>query len=1105
MAAIRSDYSIAERLARQYVDPMGFEKGIWGWMRFCLITITAAVGIHAENPLPRPRLDVVSVTESELSLRLSEVSGRTVRLESATDLLHWQELRTLTVGAEGKTIQVPIPQKERQRFIRAVLVESAPSMHLAFVSPLSGSLLGSNRPVLELQYAGVELTPATLRLQANGTNLPVTTVFSEGKVVCLPERALPEGFVEVWAGVRGPATDTHPVARLELIVVSSTNNLPPAAFDDVAKTEAGQAVAIPVIDNDRDPNSDPVSISRVSPAGHGLTQILGGRIEYRPLEGFAGRDAFTYSIADGRGGSNSATVVVMVTPKPDLVVSVVEGGLALASGNRIQRAGQAGRESPLPMFLTLGEAVAHLCRELPPGGRGKVVIDRGGVIEVGILTLDCPVEIENRGGARFGGTNAIFEANAPLILSGFSFGGATFQVAAELDLMLSTFEGPAVVNLVSAARGLARSSVRPSMAGASEHHLNLVGNRHTSLALSGDTGGASTLNLERGQAVSLDATGRWGGTTTTRFERMITDRISLRAGLDASAVFEAHGTVAAAAFDNHLAVTGQGQAHFDATVAGEFELRAEGIGDLSVRANANRSDRASYSFATTGLSHTGTGNQHVEFSATFDTPAGGRLTASVAEDGLQVTDTARIFHRERTTVDLTLSASTLGGEVSVSGQGDLSYRVRDVEFGASLATTVEAGRTTAEIKSAKIGLGASYEFHPGAKLAVSVEKSLIDGAFSVHGPATDDFKSAVTDTLVSGGLQMAFDLAGSPQRLDRRNRSAEPRPEAGASPSSTRQAASSGEILLRNLDIQQPAGHSPFYPPTLSIRGARASVVIEKCRIDTPAPGGLAVALAVEETEAPVVLRDNTITGGELDLDGDTDSGPRQGLVVSSYTVVGNTIRAPEALNGIRMEDLKNVQLSGNTIEAVQALLIRAAQVTVAASSFPTFADTTAVLVVGQGRNGPGILRASGCDFASEITLAAGGFGHFSGNTFREAVLSIGSSGAGTAYAVCENNFFDQSGIVISPSASAIGYLKTSDNRFLNSSIEDARATSGGLVNNPVVANSGLDASADVTSPVDFDGNGCPDFPDDCYDENTGECACESVKPPPPEPAWPSL
>jgi hypothetical protein len=93
-------------------------------------------------------------------------------------------------------------------------------------------------------------------------------------------------------------------------------NEPPVAVDDVATTDAGQAVTIEVLDNDTDPEDQlvPGSVSVTqSPANGSVTVNGDGTMVYTPTAGFVGTDTFRYTVRDDLNvESNPATVTVTV-------------------------------------------------------------------------------------------------------------------------------------------------------------------------------------------------------------------------------------------------------------------------------------------------------------------------------------------------------------------------------------------------------------------------------------------------------------------------------------------------------------------------------------------------------------------------------------------------------------------------------------------------------------------------------------------------------------------------------------------------------------------------------------------------------------------------
>lgn len=99
------------------------------------------------------------------------------------------------------------------------------------------------------------------------------------------------------------------------INVSAVNH-PPNALDDAASTSANTSVQIDVLANDTDPDpNDTLTVTGVGAAANGQTSVgAGGIITYQPNPNFVGTDSFTYTVSDGRGGMDTATVTVTVRP-----------------------------------------------------------------------------------------------------------------------------------------------------------------------------------------------------------------------------------------------------------------------------------------------------------------------------------------------------------------------------------------------------------------------------------------------------------------------------------------------------------------------------------------------------------------------------------------------------------------------------------------------------------------------------------------------------------------------------------------------------------------------------------------------------------------------
>lgn len=110
-------------------------------------------------------------------------------------------------------------------------------------------------------------------------------------------------------------------------------NLPPVAENDTATTTEDTPVDIPILANDSDPDGDDAEVIRVNnivltvggpgvATSNGLVQlVLDGSgqqvLRFTPNADYNGQEAFTYTIDDGNGGVDTATVTITVVAEND--------------------------------------------------------------------------------------------------------------------------------------------------------------------------------------------------------------------------------------------------------------------------------------------------------------------------------------------------------------------------------------------------------------------------------------------------------------------------------------------------------------------------------------------------------------------------------------------------------------------------------------------------------------------------------------------------------------------------------------------------------------------------------------------------------------------
>ena len=107
------------------------------------------------------------------------------------------------------------------------------------------------------------------------------------------------------------------------VSINEIPNMAPQAVNDSAATNEDEAVTINVLANDSDPDGDNLTVTGVSQGNLGTISILGStNVLYTPLENHHSSDTFTYTISDGRGGTDQATVTVTINPVNDLPQAV---------------------------------------------------------------------------------------------------------------------------------------------------------------------------------------------------------------------------------------------------------------------------------------------------------------------------------------------------------------------------------------------------------------------------------------------------------------------------------------------------------------------------------------------------------------------------------------------------------------------------------------------------------------------------------------------------------------------------------------------------------------------------------------------------------------
>ena len=285
-----ADLSIEEDAGQQSVAMTGISAGPPNETQTLLITASSS----DTAIIPNPVVDYTSpsATGSLLFTAEPDATG------SATI--------TVLVADDGGTANGGIDRLSRTFTVDVGTANNAP----VAVDDISNADEDSeNNAILVLQNDtdsdGDTLTVFSFTQPANGTTTSNGTVISYTPD---PDYEGTDTFSYVAADGNGGRSDPATVT----VNVRGINDAPNAVDDPSITTDEDVPVSIAVLDNDSDPENDPLTVASVTPVANGVTSTDGTLVTFEPAPNFSGIAAFVYTIVDGNGGTDSATVTVTV-------------------------------------------------------------------------------------------------------------------------------------------------------------------------------------------------------------------------------------------------------------------------------------------------------------------------------------------------------------------------------------------------------------------------------------------------------------------------------------------------------------------------------------------------------------------------------------------------------------------------------------------------------------------------------------------------------------------------------------------------------------------------------------------------------------------------
>ena len=339
--------------------------------------------------------------------------------------------------------------------------------------------------------------------------------------------------------------NSTPVSESDIAIGKPDNlnngqqNTPPVAADDIATvTAVGQSLQIDVLANDSDLDGDNLDITLSGQPDKGSAQTLtangGPVVLYTPDQDFAGQDSFSYAVADGNGGSDTATVTLEDgtdqggtggdTPVPTdpadnlrLVIEsdspddlMIQAGTVVkllgdTSGHNVNIASGAtalGIDAGTTVNLGLAQSAVTLIRD----GTTLVVTDQNDNV---VARVNASPAVESE--IRFSdGGGALSVANGAMTFSGVGFNDGQSHAASNLGLdgtLTSgtalaggeTLTAPDATNLRILVQDDSPESLRVAT-GTNARFLGDTGDNTIDLA-----NGAAAGNLKAGTTIDFDA------------------------------------------------------------------------------------------------------------------------------------------------------------------------------------------------------------------------------------------------------------------------------------------------------------------------------------------------------------------------------------------------------------------------------------------------------------------------------------------------------------------------------------------------------------------------------------------------------------------------
>ena len=300
-------------------------------------TATVTINISAVNDAPTATVDSASTSE-DLAVTIDvlsnddDVDGDTLTVDSVTQPANG----SVVINADETVAYTPASNFNGSDSFDYTIIDGQGGTDTATVTVTVST--GNDAPIAVADSAGTDEDIAvTINVLGNdddvdGDTLTVDSVTqpTNGSVLINADQTVAytpasnfngsDNFSYTVTDGQG-STDTATVTVTVIAVEDA-----PIAADDSASTPPDVPVVIDVLSNDQDPDGDVLTVNDLTqPANGSVAMNADETLSYMPASNFNGSDSFNYTVADGQGGTDTATVTVTVTGDTVLVANFMNG------------------------------------------------------------------------------------------------------------------------------------------------------------------------------------------------------------------------------------------------------------------------------------------------------------------------------------------------------------------------------------------------------------------------------------------------------------------------------------------------------------------------------------------------------------------------------------------------------------------------------------------------------------------------------------------------------------------------------------------------------------------------------------------------------------